>query len=743
MNANTKFNKMGAFIIISVLLIGDHVHSFNNVRSSSPSSWALHTRIQYQSTKNQKDHFRKPESILIDKHTQTISNVQSKDQIMLPSDSHDNVYLSVVPPPDSMISSHVNQTNSENRKTENHHNDKQTQPESVGNSSLVIVGKNQTKFEKDMDMYITKIYNKYNGQNFSTSTTRSESVTITAITKEPSNNTPTVEANDVNSKNINQTSQLVDYNLDTMKAPNFMHQVAEQIMEHSIESIDSFDSGSNETYDLPVPSALRGGIDDFVEEHRNPLIAQVVDPSFVESKHSTEGFYQADVSESIHKHIMSRPKRRRHHQFIRNRLNGLAIFPENKRVRSKGKPFLQLPINPKLINWKRGPRPRPGSKYFKAMKERANYEDYEPKGQRRMDMNGRRYPKLRPKLRLPGARIRNHDGHMRRKNPPDINKRPNYLKPDVNEPNIIPIITYDDTTEDTIEKHDHLSDSYDYNFDDEAVETEKPLPEEEAIFISEQNDFDPRPPTFSPIPLESESKESPEEESPVNQKNLLKNLSHKKTYDTDTNNNQIEKVRRKNNRYWSHVDGKGWVSLEDDEEKFSKWKAVKDKKDKFPRPYENEKNDQTEWNEINGSSPSKEGSEFNDKREAKKRIKTKFWNDETSSGFFGESITDKNVLANGLLESPRYNTDYRKDQRKKGEKDVINYNSFSRPEVENARYEHPSSRENNEDDQWHRMDMPNFFSSSGTKENKQLQAWRDQKRLIAGLLEFASFLPVC
>ena len=80
--------------------------------------------------------------------------------------------------------------------------------------------------------------------------------------------------------------------------PDFMPQVSEKIKEKHNETKDSLHS--NETYDLPVPSPLRGRIDDFVEQHRSPLVAQVIDPLFVDSKSSSDGFYQQTDEAKYH-----------------------------------------------------------------------------------------------------------------------------------------------------------------------------------------------------------------------------------------------------------------------------------------------------------------------------------------------------------------------------------------------------------------------------------------------------------
>ena len=74
---------------------------------------------------------------------------------MLPSDNHDFVYQSVVPPPSnfvaSFVPSHVSHDNSSVNQDKTPNNEQLSQKESRGNFSHPVMEENVTKFEKNMD----------------------------------------------------------------------------------------------------------------------------------------------------------------------------------------------------------------------------------------------------------------------------------------------------------------------------------------------------------------------------------------------------------------------------------------------------------------------------------------------------------------------------------------------------------------------------------------------------------------
>ena len=102
---------MGTFIVILMFLVSDNINCSSIVRTSSPSAWIRHTRTHTPNTKHQRSSLSQSEIHLDNKQIEISSKIQSQDQLMLPSDNHDHVYLSVVPPPNvNAIQYYVNKT---------------------------------------------------------------------------------------------------------------------------------------------------------------------------------------------------------------------------------------------------------------------------------------------------------------------------------------------------------------------------------------------------------------------------------------------------------------------------------------------------------------------------------------------------------------------------------------------------------------------------------------------------------
>ena len=354
------------FTLLLVLLIGDYVSSTDNIRTrSTPSLWYHHGKT-HKINKKYDNNMNNIISYNSENHKkQLVSSFKpgsvsrassSKDQIMLATDQSDFVYHSVVPPPDHIIQSYQNEHVAK-KDDETKYDDRISSSGDLNNSSMPLTKTKKDSLQNDINY-------KSRPLNISTSTTKTVTVIISKISEDTSNTTAVVKPSN-KFVNISQHEKVYD----SHNSLDFMPQVSEKIKEKHNETNNSFHS--NETYDLPIPSPLQGRIDDFVEQHRSPLIAQVIDPLFVDSKYSSEGFYQ-QTDEAKYHHMISRPKRRRN-RLIRNRIKGMGIFPENKRVHSKNTPFLQLPLPPKIFPWQRvSQRPRPGSRYLKGIKEWTN-----------------------------------------------------------------------------------------------------------------------------------------------------------------------------------------------------------------------------------------------------------------------------------------------------------------------------------------------------------------------------------
>ena len=311
---------------------------------------------------------------------------------------------------------------------------------------------------------------------------------------------------------------------------------------------------------LPAPSALRGSKYDFVKPRRNHFITGANDPSLVDSKHSFDNHYQGRTNEDRNVNVMSRPKRRRN-RLGQNRLNGIRMFFENKRLRSKHTSPFQVPIPsaPKLFPWQRNQRPRYRPRHIKESREWMNNEEYQSNGQRRTDLGSNAYKKFHPKIKLPPElrRLRNNGKYGKNKQlkttkPLTDNQIINSLHPSVKP--VRQIAVSHTIPDDNPEFHDpDKSDlSHDKTGLEIAIQNENiELIDEEEISMSEQNSIDQVPPTFSPIPLDVE----------------LEHLRH-------NSKNDYEPYKKKDNTYWTLEEDRGWVSLEDTDKQFSRWKPI-------------------------------------------------------------------------------------------------------------------------------------------------------------------------
>ena len=121
--------------------------------------------------------------------------------------------------------------------------------------------------------------------------------------------------------------------------------------------------------------------------------------------------------------------------------------------------------------------------------------------------------------------------------------------------------------------------------------------------------------------------------------------------------------------------------MEDDDKKFSTWKAVKSKEAPFQSHFQGKKNEQKEWSSSVGSSRSQEQDESDYRRQTKNEVKSKFWNQEMPSPFLQPPVSAKKDFA-----SPEHDSNNNNGQRMVDKEKVINPNSFSRPIDYNERY---------------------------------------------------------
>ena len=84
MNLNLNSSKMVKHLVLLVLLAFDTVSSLNDELTSSSSAWIRHTRTNSPNTKSWRNNFRKPGSLSSGQHPQIRSNIENKDQLMLP-----------------------------------------------------------------------------------------------------------------------------------------------------------------------------------------------------------------------------------------------------------------------------------------------------------------------------------------------------------------------------------------------------------------------------------------------------------------------------------------------------------------------------------------------------------------------------------------------------------------------------------------------------------------------------------